>query len=105
MENEKVFTYIQSRFYRSPEVRPKPPVHIIPASACVLVCDSSWGVLSGSDSVWRRVSEVDLGLRLSRQLRSVEFRWYRAQVLLGLSYHCAIDMWSFGCILAELYTG
>lgn len=25
--------------------------------------------------------------------------------MLGISYDCAIDMWSFGCILAELYTG
>jgi serine/threonine protein kinase len=24
---------------------------------------------------------------------------------MGLPYFCAIDMWSFGCILAELYTG
>lgn len=44
-ENEKIYTYIQSRFYRSPEV------------------------------------------------------------ILGLNYHMAIDMWSLGCILAELYTG
>jgi dual specificity tyrosine-phosphorylation-regulated kinase 2/3/4 len=44
-ENEKVYTYIQSRFYRSPEV------------------------------------------------------------ILGLSYGMPIDMWSLGCILAELYTG
>ncbi|KAI8640212.1 kinase-like domain-containing protein [Parasitella parasitica] len=44
-ESERVYTYIQSRFYRSPEV------------------------------------------------------------ILGLSYHKAIDMWSVGCILAELYTG
>ncbi|KAG1140952.1 hypothetical protein G6F37_004251 [Rhizopus arrhizus] len=44
-ESEKVYTYIQSRFYRSPEV------------------------------------------------------------ILGLSYHTAIDMWSLGCIIAELYTG
>lgn len=44
-ENEKVYTYIQSRFYRSPEV------------------------------------------------------------ILGMSYGMAIDMWSLGCILAELYTG
>ncbi|KAF8319393.1 kinase-like protein [Clavulina sp. PMI_390] len=44
-EHEKVYTYIQSRFYRSPEV------------------------------------------------------------ILGLNYHMAIDMWSLGCILAELYTG
>jgi len=44
-EDERVYTYIQSRFYRSPEV------------------------------------------------------------ILGLPYDAAIDMWSFGCILAELYTG
>lgn len=45
LTNQKVYTYIQSRFYRSPEV------------------------------------------------------------ILGLSYDTAIDMWSLGCILAELYTG
>ncbi|KAL4884203.1 hypothetical protein BJY04DRAFT_226022 [Aspergillus karnatakaensis] len=44
-ENEKVYTYIQSRFYRSPEV------------------------------------------------------------ILGMSYGMPIDMWSVGCIMAELYTG
>ncbi|KAK4984460.1 serine/threonine protein kinase, CMGC, dual-specificity [Elasticomyces elasticus] len=44
-ESEKVYTYIQSRFYRSPEV------------------------------------------------------------ILGASYGLPIDMWSLGCILAELYTG
>ncbi|KZS89864.1 kinase-like protein [Sistotremastrum niveocremeum HHB9708] len=44
-EHEKVYTYIQSRFYRSPEV------------------------------------------------------------ILGMNYHMAIDMWSLGCILAELFTG
>ncbi|KDN53337.1 kinase-like protein [Tilletiaria anomala UBC 951] len=44
-ENEKVYTYIQSRFYRSPEV------------------------------------------------------------ILGMNYHTAIDIWSLGCIIAELYTG
>ena len=36
----------------------------------------------------------------------IQSRFYRApEVLLGLPYFCAIDMWSFGCILAELYTG
>jgi len=44
-ENEKIYTYIQSRFYRAPEI------------------------------------------------------------MLGISYTTAIDMWSLGCILAELYTG
>jgi serine/threonine protein kinase len=27
------------------------------------------------------------------------------EVILGVSYGCEIDMWSFGAILAELYTG
>lgn len=44
-EHEKVYTYIQSRFYRSPEV------------------------------------------------------------ILGMNYHTAIDIWSLGCIMAELYSG
>ncbi|KAJ3405574.1 Dual specificity tyrosine-phosphorylation-regulated kinase [Chytriomyces hyalinus] len=44
-EHEKIYTYVQSRFYRSPEV------------------------------------------------------------ILGISYTVAIDMWSFGCILAEMLTG
>ena len=25
--------------------------------------------------------------------------------MLGIPYNCAIDMWSFGCIMAELYIG
>ena len=44
-ENEKIYTYIQSRFYRAPEI------------------------------------------------------------VLGIPYNFAIDMWSFGCILYELYVG
>ena len=44
-ENERLYTYVQSRFYRSPEV------------------------------------------------------------ILGIPYQAAIDMWSLGCILCELYTG
>jgi len=36
----------------------------------------------------------------------VQSRFYRSpEVLLGLPYSCKIDMWSFGCILFELYTG
>ena len=36
----------------------------------------------------------------------IQSRFYRCpEVILGLPYFCAIDMWSFGCILAELYTG
>ena len=36
----------------------------------------------------------------------IQSRFYRApEVILGLPYDAAIDMWSVGCILAELYTG
>ena len=36
----------------------------------------------------------------------IQSRFYRSpEVILGLQYSMPIDMWSFGCILAELYTG
>lgn len=36
----------------------------------------------------------------------VQSRFYRSpEVILGLAYTIAIDMWSFGCVLAELFTG
>lgn len=36
----------------------------------------------------------------------IQSRFYRApEIMLGIPYTPAIDMWSFGCILAELYTG
>ncbi|XP_073822993.1 dual-specificity tyrosine phosphorylation-regulated kinase 2 [Musca autumnalis] len=36
----------------------------------------------------------------------IQSRFYRSpEVILGLQYGTAIDMWSLGCILAELYTG
>jgi len=36
----------------------------------------------------------------------IQSRFYRApEIILGIPYTTAIDMWSFGCILIELYTG
>lgn len=65
-ENDRVYTYIQSRFYRSPEV------------------------ILGK----RFLSGIDWSSSLFFSLPNI-----------GMSYNMAIDMWSLGCILAELYTG
>jgi dual specificity tyrosine-phosphorylation-regulated kinase 2/3/4 len=36
----------------------------------------------------------------------IQSRFYRApEIMLGIPYTCSIDMWSFGCILAELLCG
>jgi serine/threonine protein kinase len=36
----------------------------------------------------------------------IQSRFYRApEVILGAQYGFEIDMWSFGCLLAELYLG
>lgn len=36
----------------------------------------------------------------------IQSRFYRApEIIFGTSYNQGIDMWSFGCILFELYTG
>ena len=40
------------------------------------------------------------------QFPYIQSRYYRApEILLGTGYSCAIDMWSLGCIIAELYLG
>lgn len=40
------------------------------------------------------------------QFPYIQSRYYRApEILLGTGYSCAIDIWSLGCIIAELYLG
>lgn len=52
---------------------------------------------------------IDFGsgcLENQRVYTYIQSRFYRApEIILGIAYTCAIDMWSFGCILFELYTG
>ena len=41
-----------------------------------------------------------------RMYTYIQSRFYRApEIMLGIPYDCAIDMWSFGCIMVELYIG
>ena len=52
---------------------------------------------------------IDFGsstLERGQILTYIQSRFYRApEVILGIPITRAIDIWSFGCILAELYTG
>ena len=56
-------------------------------------------------------SDFGLSRNLSEQkgedlTEYVVTRYYRApEIMLGIPYSTAIDIWSFGCILAELYLG
>ncbi|XP_035765815.1 dual specificity tyrosine-phosphorylation-regulated kinase 4 [Neolamprologus brichardi] len=55
------------------------------------------------------IKVVDFGSSCYEQQRVytyIQSRFYRSpEVILGHPYSMAIDMWSLGCILAELYTG
>ena len=52
---------------------------------------------------------LPLSLSLSPSLQMfyyIQSRFYRSpEVLLGIPYNLAIDMWSLGCILVEIHTG
>ena len=52
---------------------------------------------------------IDLGsscFQNERIYTYIQSRFYRApEIMLGIPYTPAIDIWSLGCILAELYTG
>ncbi|KAI9301114.1 kinase-like domain-containing protein [Cunninghamella echinulata] len=55
------------------------------------------------------IKVIDFGsscLESEKVYTYIQSRFYRApEIICGLSYTVAIDMWSVGCIMAELYTG
>lgn len=58
---------------------------------------------------WYSIKVIDFGSSCfedEKVYTYVQSRFYRSpEVILGISYNMSIDMWSLGCILAELYTG
>jgi len=65
--------------------------------------------LSTSDLEKIGIKVIDFGSSCYEHERIytyVQSRFYRSpEVILGIPYNMSIDMWSLGCILAELYTG
>ena len=57
----------------------------------------------------RSIKIIDFGsscFENNKVFSYIQSRFYRApEIVLGIPYSPAIDMWSLGCILAELYTG
>jgi len=97
-----VYSYIQSRFYRSPEVgRRCPRAH--PTTSQLAAC-------SGLQAAGCRTLGSPSRCATSRHLpmhaaTSVLSSTTLAQVVLGYPYAMSIDMWSLGCVAAELFLG
>jgi len=75
----------------------------------VVHCDLKPENILLTDSSGVRVQLIDFGSScFSNQTvyTYIQSRFYRApEVILGLPYDSAIDMWSLGCVAAELYMG
>jgi len=54
-----------------------------------------------------KIIDFGSGCFLGQQLYTyIQSRYYRApEIILGVDYDCAIDMWSMACILFELFQG
>ncbi|CDW76326.1 related to dual specificity protein kinase pom1 [Stylonychia lemnae] len=75
----------------------------------VIHCDLKPENLMFSDSRKKDIKIIDFGSSCSKGLNAftyVQSRFYRApEVILGIPYDYSVDMWSLGCIIAELFRG
>ena len=83
---ERMYTYIQSRFYRSPEVILGIP-YVLPTLVCIIL---------------NRGRLKCVGLLLRRDGLNDHY-WCVCSG--GTRYTVAIDMWSLACVLIEMHTG
>ena len=75
----------------------------------IIHCDLKPENVVFTDSTRQAVKIIDFGSACTEFKQGfvyVQSRFYRCpEVVLGLPYDAAVDMWSFGCILSELVTG
>jgi len=104
-ENRTTYAYIQSRFYRSPEARrpPRPAPRVqegnYPSPHAVLWSTPDALAPGRAPPAQRRGRAARAGAHPAPDARAAR------QVLLGHPYGMAIDMWSLGCMAAELFLG
>ncbi len=77
-----------------------------PAKSAIKVIDFGSSCLEHEKSKLRTLCSGPFSNVWHAVYTYIQSRFYRSpEVILGMNYHMAIDMWSLGCILAELYTG
>lgn len=64
-------------------------------------------LLSNPNSTSIKVIDLGTGCFENKTVYTyIQSRFYRApEIMLGIPYTCAIDMWSVGCIILELHLG
>lgn len=75
----------------------------------IIHCDLKPENILFKDQRKQKVKIIDFGSSCSRSEEGysyVQSRFYRApEVILGLPYDQQVDMWSLGCIIAEMFNG